>query len=114
MFLYNSVNDDDFMIMNTEGDDWSPKSDTEDAFACLDDGKHSLDSIMNYEQDHEHDVESVKEESTDDEISEPEDDDQKIFPLSLAAAHDVCIKLDSQIQTGVLTGTSDGGVKSVR
>ena len=24
------------MILSTEGDDWSPKSNTEDAFACLD------------------------------------------------------------------------------
>ena len=45
MFLYNSVGDDDFMILNTEGGDWSPKGDTEDPFACLDDDDYSLDSI---------------------------------------------------------------------
>ena len=102
MFLYNNVNDDDFMILSTEGDDWSPKSDTEDAFACLDDDDHSLDLIMNDKQGHEHDVESAKEESTDDEISEPKDSDWKIFPLSLAAADDVCINLDKLIQTGII------------
>ena len=62
MFLYNSVNSDDFMILSTEGDDWSPKSNTEDAFTCLDlldDNDHSLDSTMNDEQDHDYEVESV-------------------------------------------------------
>lgn len=109
MFLYNSVNSDDFMILSTEGDDWSPKSNTEDAFTCLnllDDNDHSLDSTMNDEQDHDYDVESVIEKSTDDEmseISEPEDNDWKIFPLSLAAADDVCIKLDKLIQTGIIS-----------
>ena len=105
MFLYNSVKDDGFMILSTEqteGDDFSPKSDTEDAFACLDDEDDSLDSILNDEQDHEHDLELVIEESTDDEISEPEDSDWKIFPLSLAAADDVCIQLDKLIQTGII------------
>lgn len=85
MFLYNSVKDDDFMILSmeqTEGDDFSPKSGTKDAFACLDDEDDSLDSILNDEQDHEHDLELVIKESTDDEISEPEDSDWKIFPLS--------------------------------
>ena len=103
MFLYNSVGDDDFMILNTEGGDWSPKGDTEDPFACLDDDDYSLDSIMNCEQDHDHDVESVIEESTDDEISEPEDGDWKILPISLAAADDVCIKLDKLIQKGIIS-----------
>ena len=59
MFLYNSVNSDDFMILSTEGEDWSPKSNTEDACACLDDDDHSLDWTMNDEQDHDYDVESV-------------------------------------------------------
>ncbi len=36
------------------------------------------------------------------EVSEPEDSDWKIFPLSLAAADDVCIKLDKLIQTGII------------
>lgn len=108
MFLYNSVYSDDFMILSTEGDDWRPKSNTEDAFACLDlldDDDHSLDSTMNHEQDHYYDVESVIEKSTDDEMSEiskPEDSDWKIFPLLLAAADDVCIKLDKLIQTGII------------
>ena len=57
---------------------------------------------MTDEQDHEHDVESVTEQSTDDEISEPEDCDWKIFPLSIVAADDVCIKLDKLIQTGTI------------
>ena len=105
MFLYNSGNSDDFMILSTEGDDWSPKSNTEDAFACLDDDDHSLDSRMDNEQDHDCEVESVIEKNTDDEMSEicePEDSDWKIFPLSLAAADDVCIKLDKLIQTGII------------
>jgi hypothetical protein len=87
------------MILNTEdteGNDWSPKRNTEDAFACLDDD----------EQDHDYDVELVIEKlSTDDEmseISEAEDSDWKIFPLSLTAADDVCIKLDKLIQTGII------------
>ena len=66
---------------------------------------HSLDSKMNDEQDHDYDVESVIEKSTDDEmseISEPEDSDWKIFPLSLTAADGVCIKLDKLIQTGII------------
>ena len=42
------------------------------------------------------------EESTDDEISEPEDGDWKMFPISLAAADDVCIKLDKLIQKGII------------
>ena len=70
--MYNSVNSDDFMILNTEdteGNDWSPKRNTEDAFACLDDDDHSLDSKMNDEQDHDYDVELVIEKlSTDDEM----------------------------------------------
>ena len=57
---------------------------------------------MTDEQDHEHDVESVTEQSTDDEISEPEGCDWKIFPLSIVAADDVCIKLDKLIQTGTI------------
>ena len=97
------------MILNTEdteGNDWSPKRNTEDAFACLDDDDHSLDLKMNDEQDHDYDVELVIEKlSTDDEmseISEAEDSDWKIFPLSLTAADDVCIKLDKLIQTGII------------
>ena len=93
------------MILSTEGNDWSPKRNTEDAFACLDDDDHSIDSKMNDEQDHDYDVESVIEISTDDEMSEigePEDSDWKIFPLSLTTADDVCIKLDKLIQTGII------------
>ena len=98
MFLCNSVSGDDFMLLSTElkGDNWSSKSDAASSFACLDD-THSFDLTIS--DDHE------EEESTDNEISEPEDNDWKIFPLSLAAADDVCIKLDKLIQTGIVSKT---------
>ena len=65
---------------------------------------HSLDSIMNDEQDHDYEVESVIEKYADDiaEVTEPEGSDWKIFSLSLAAADDVCMKLDKLIQTGII------------
>lgn len=93
------------MLLFAEEDDSVPRplSDTVDAFACLDDdGDHSIDSMMIDEQDHELDIEAVLDESTDEEIDESEDNDWKIFPLSLAAANDVCIKLDKLIQSGII------------